>query len=323
VAWTNREIGILLAVGVALFVVRDSLPGFKAWTGAHQYTSMFVAILAFFAGILAWSRPRSTGSQREPAVSSRMFSEWSFGTGIAALLLLAISALGLQYRHHHQKLGEPGVRVVQVPIYDPQGNVAGTNSVDLPELAEGFKSDAMPISRTVLDWLPKDTTYSQRLYKASDGFESQMNVVLMGTDRTSIHQPQYCLTGQGWQIERTEIETIPIDQPRMYQLPVNKLTVSMEIPGPNGIRTRATGIYVYWFVAENKLTAEHGQRMLDMGLEMLRTGVLQRWAYVSCFSMCYPGHEQATYNRMKSLIAATVPKFQTAAGAETTLARNH
>jgi len=55
---------------------------------------------------------------------------------------------------------------------------------------------------------------------------------------------------------------------------------------------------------------------------MLRTGVLQRWAYVSCFSICLPGKEQATYDRIKDLIVATVPKFQTAAGPEATLAHN-
>ena len=149
-----------------------------------------------------------------------------------------------------------------------------------------------------------------------------MSVVLMGTDRTSIHQPQYCLTGQGWQIEQTEIETVPVDQPHSYQLPVNKLILGKDVAGPNGTPTRIQGLYVYWFVAENRLTAKHGQRMLDMGIEMLRTGVLQRWAYVSCFSICLPGKEQATYDRIKDLIVATVPKFQTAVGPEATLAHN-
>src|SRR6266850_2499498 len=119
-------------------------------------------------------------------------------------------------------------------------------------------------------------------------------MILMETDRSSIHRPQYCLIGGGWQIDQSEMETIGIREPRGYELPVNKLTVSRKGRNTNGSEFTVSGIYVYWFVAENRLTAEHGQRMLDMGLEMLRTGVLQRWAYVACFSVCRPGQEEET-----------------------------
>src|SRR6266404_6911099 len=149
-----------------------------------------------------------------------------------------------------------------------------------------------------------------------------MNAVLMGTDRTSIHQPQYCLTGNGWQIDQTEMESIPVSQPRGYDLPVNKLTLSRTWRLPNGSEQRGSAVFVYWFVAENRLTAQHGQRMFDMGLEMLRTGVLQRWAYVLCYSECLPGGEEITYNRMKELIAAAVPQLQLTTGQPAALASN-
>ena len=78
----------------------------------------------------------------------------------------------------------------------------------------------------------------------------------------------------------------------------------------------------YWFVAEDRLTAQHGQRMLDMGLEMIRTGVLQRWAYISCYSFCLPGQEEQTYKRIKELISAAVPHYQLTTGQPTALASN-
>ena len=62
--------------------------------------------------------------------------------------------------------------------------------------------------------------------------------------------------------------------------------------------------------------------MFDMGLDMLRTGVLQRWAYVSCFSICHPGQEEETYKRIKELISAAVPHFQLTTGHATALASN-
>jgi hypothetical protein len=37
---------------------------------------------------------------------------------------------------------------------------------------------------------------------------------------------------------------------------------------------------------------------------------LQRWAYVSYFSICTPGQEDAAFERMNKLIAASVPEYQ-------------
>jgi len=64
------------------------------------------------------------------------------------------------------------------------------------------------------------------------------------------------------------------------------------------------------------------ERNVEMARDLVRTGTLQRWAYVSCFSMCYPGQEQATYGRVKELITAAVPAFQLTTGDAATLARN-
>ena len=47
-----------------------------------------------------------------------------------------------------------------------------------------------------------------------------------------------------------------------------------------------------------------------MADKLVRTGVLQRWAYVSCLAVCYPGQEEATYERVKKFIAASAPEFQ-------------
>jgi hypothetical protein len=37
---------------------------------------------------------------------------------------------------------------------------------------------------------------------------------------------------------------------------------------------------------------------------------LDRWAYISFFSVCQPGQQDAAFERMKKLIAAAVPEFQ-------------
>jgi hypothetical protein len=143
-----------------------------------------------------------------------------------------------------------------------------------------------------------------------------LNVVLMGADRTSIHKPQFCLTGSGWDIDPTESnpDTVRVESPHPYDLPVMKLLTTRLAKTPDGSSRNIRGIYVYWFVADNDLTSSHFVRMRKITTHLLTTGELERWAYVSCFAVCWPGDEAATYERMKKFIAASVPKFQLAVG---------
>jgi len=221
---------------------------------------------------------------------------------LVALVLIA-SAAGLLARlKANQKLGEPGVKTRPLP---GSSNLV----VVLPERALDFSSEPIEEDKLVTDGLPSDTSFGKRLYTAPDGFQTLVNVVLMGSDRTSIHKPQFCLTGAGWTIEKTELAGAPVNRPYAYELPVMKLTMFKESV-VNGQRVRASGVYVYWFVAEDAMTARHWQRMWWMARNLLQTGVLQRWAYVTCFSVCPPGQEEATFNRIRQFIAAAVPAFQ-------------
>jgi hypothetical protein len=71
------------------------------------------------------------------------------------------------------------------------------------------------------------------------------------------------------------------------------------------------GVYVFWFVADgDEYTARHWQRMWWMARDLLRTGVLQRWAMISYFTVCTPGQEEAAFDRLKKFIAASAPEFQ-------------
>ena len=219
--------------------------------------------------------------------------------GIAAGLLLRVSG--------GQKLGPPGVKTRPL---------AGTGNLEvlLPEQVAGFTSQPMEVSATVRDYLPKDTSFGQRVYQSADGLWVQVYVVLMGTDRTSIHKPQVCLPSQGLTIDKTEVTPIQIEQPQHYDLPVVKLTL-----GNLAVKGRETplhGLFVYWFVTDGELSADASglRRMWRSTLHLMRTGVMQRWAYVSCFAVCEPGQEAIAYDRMKQLVAAAVPQFQLATG---------
>jgi len=238
----------------------------------------------------------------------QVFAGFVILVGLAAALLVRVRT--------HMVLGQPGVKVVQAPLYNEDSNLVATTSVYLPAKVGDCESVQMPITKVELGWLPPDTVYGRRLYQGADGFRSMVGVVLMGTDRTSIHKPQYCLQGSGEEIVGTEVISVPIAKPFPYELKVMKLSTRGSASDGAGHLTPRSGFFLYWFVTDGALTPSHERRMWLMGREMLTRGVLQRWAYISYFAQCVPGQESVLLERMKRFIAESVPEFQTTPRAE-------
>jgi hypothetical protein len=67
------------------------------------------------------------------------------------------------------------------------------------------------------------------------------------------------------------------------------------------------GVYLFWFVSEDKLTSEHRERIWWMAKDLVTWGELQRWAYVIAFSICKPGETEPTYRRMVRFLTAAAP----------------
>ena len=224
---------------------------------------------------------------------------------IAALGLMGGAATLLANLRTHQKLGQPAVKTIPIPG-------SPRLQVPLPECSLDYTSKELEVDKATLGWLPQDTSFGQRLYQAPDGFRVSVNVVLMGSDRTSLHKTEFCLEGQGWRIDRAASSetTVPMDRPFPYQLPVMKFIASREMT-IEGRTVSGRGVYVAWFVADgDEVTARHWQRMWWMARDLLRTGVLQRWAMISYFAVCAPGQEEATFQRVKKLINASAPDIQ-------------
>lgn len=233
----------------------------------------------------------------------------------SAIALIGLSAFWLHGLRSAVHLGKPGVKLTSMPVLDEDSKIARTNSVALPLHVPGFEARLANITRMELEYLPPDTTYARRLYALpKEGFSVQASAVLMGTDRTSIHRPEYCLTGQGWNITRQRPMQIRINGAKPYDLPVQRYDMSYqgEVNGRVAIRS---GIYVFWFVADGQITSSHVQRQWWLIRDLLLHQTLQRWAYISFFADCAPGEEDATYERITRLVAASVPDFQLTAGA--------
>jgi len=196
-----------------------------------------------------------------------------------ALAIIGSGALTLNRLKANQRLGRPGVKTS--PSADSK-----RLDIYLPEHVLNYDSVLIPTDPGILIGLPHDTSFVQRRYTTVDGDNDQliMSIVLMGTDRTSIHKPQFCLKGMGWDIDDTESaeDTLRMTRPYPYDLPVMKLLTRRQVPVEGKFLTQR-GVYVYWFVADNDLTGDHWVRMRNSATHLLRTGELQRWAYVTCF----------------------------------------
>lgn len=203
-----------------------------------------------------------------------------------ALVLIGGTAMGLHWLKTNQRLGHPGIKTSEIPG-SPRLNVY------LPEQVLDYDSVMIPTDTNVFNGLPHDTSFAERRYTRPNDYPLLVNIVLMGSDRTSIHKPQFCLTGSGWNIDDSDssFDTVRVQSPYPYDLRVMKLLSTREVADNQGKPLTIRGIYVYWFVADHDLTADHWTRMQKMAVHLLQTGELQRWAYVSCLGYCLPGQE--------------------------------
>lgn len=223
---------------------------------------------------------------------------------LVSLALMAGTVGVLTWLKGSQKLGQPGIAAAPI-----SGSVM--MKLDLPERVLDFSSTNVPEPEVVVDYLPKDTSYVERRYVSPDGAPPiEATIVLMGYDRTSIHRPEYCLIGQGLTPEEKSVVNIPIEGKEPYVMPVARWKLGGVFQQPDGSKVKVAGIYVFWFVAAGAQTPDYLEFQKLLFKDLLLKNRLQRWAYVSYFTLCVPGQEEAAFERVKKLIAVSVPAYQ-------------
>ncbi len=223
---------------------------------------------------------------------------------IAALGLMVAAVGFISHIRNRQRVGEPSVRLENVPLISDSGRIARTNSVRLPLALEGYTAETVAITDLEFNYLPPDTSFGRVAYRSYDRkFTATASVVLMGTDRTSIHRPEYCLTSQGWQIRRQTVEVIRIPGSTPLEIEVQRFDTHIQGHDAEGRKVERGGVYVFWFTTEGQSTAHHFNRQWSILKSLLLENVVQRWAYISFFSQCQPGGEDDCYRRLVSLIS--------------------
>jgi hypothetical protein len=155
--------------------------------------------------------------------------------------------------------------------------------------------------------LPDDTIILKKRYVHPEKKVVMAAVVLSGAERSSIHRPEVCLTGQNQKITRNRVITVPIEG--RDDLEVMVLDLHRTHRTRDGQAFESQGYYAYWFVGKNRETPHHYQRMLYMALDSVFSKVAHRWAYISVSGL-RPSHDDETYlDEIRSFVADFYPKM--------------
>lgn len=149
------------------------------------------------------------------------------------------------------------------------------NGLHLQEICQSCGSSLGIMSPVETVGLPPDTQISRKEYRNQLGQVIAVSIVVTGTQRASIHKPQWCLPAQGYVINATHVMEIPMRDRKRLQATV--LDVSTDTSGQRG----TSHIFAYWFVGKGHETPYHTERLFWMAFDNIVHGVLQRWAYIS------------------------------------------
>lgn len=166
------------------------------------------------------------------------------------------------------KVSEPGVKLVEGRpfLIDHVGDWTGGELQGLSDIEKKL--------------LPADTEGARRLFTDKAGEQIFCSIVLAGRDAASVHRPELCLPGQGWNIQNEYVLSIPVAAAPGGTLEVMRMNGARTIQFPNGQTGQYRSIFVYWFIGKDRVTPYHWQRILWTSKDRVLHNTNHRWAYI-------------------------------------------
>ena len=165
------------------------------------------------------------------------------------------------------RVTEPGVKLVDGQPF-------------LPDQAGDWKGGEMTgLTKEERDILPSDTEGARRIYTDSAGHQVFCSLVLAGRDVTSIHRPELCLRGQGWQWGGMSVAEIPMAAAPGGMLRVSRIDATHAVVSKDGQKGQAQSVFLYWFIGKDRTTPYHWQRILWTTMDRVLHNRNHRWAY--------------------------------------------
>ena len=153
------------------------------------------------------------------------------------------------------------------------------NELEDPERCTECRSPLYSMSLGEAQLLPPDTGMRKQCYQNPGGKEVNVSIVLSGNERGSIHRPEVCLTGAGWDLESKEVAEVQLEGREPLQVMV--LNLKRTASSESGMAYEMRNYYAYWFVGKDRETPYHLMRMYLMAADRVTRNVAHRWAYIS------------------------------------------
>ncbi|HVE16392.1 MAG TPA: exosortase-associated EpsI family protein [Chthoniobacterales bacterium] len=161
--------------------------------------------------------------------------------------------------------------------------------------------------------LPPDTEFAKKTYTAPNGEHINVEIVLSGVEHRSIHRPEICLWGQGWNVRSGKIVKVPLKSGR--NLDVMVLDITRPWRTPSGATVEVPALYSYFFVSKDAETAKHIDRIAITNLDLLFRNKAHRWAYVIVMARVMKGFtpdgkdRDQTLKMIEDFLRETAPTF--------------
>jgi len=217
--------------------------------------------------------------------------------------LLGLTSLGLALTPPLRSQTETGIRL-QLPeqltgrqgydLWFCQSAQCGRQIGLLPRLPPPRKcpyceSEMGRMSVGELRLLPSDTQIYRRQY-GTDKDSVTVQIAVSGVEQKSIHRPQQCIEAQGFTILRSYPVEVPL--PGRDPLRIMMLETQAGKTAKDGSTFIISQAYAYWFVAKDKETPYHLQRLQWMTIDRIFRGTVPRWAYIGIALHRIPGSDQ-------------------------------
>ncbi len=216
----------------------------------------------------------------------------SFAPYLILLALLMATAVALAFTVDVKTTDEAGIRVF---LPDQVGEWTGhelrfcqnfqcqkefaADTLEHPEVCPVCGGALDSMARVEKEILPPDTQILKKKFEHPDGRMIFVAIVMSGKERASIHRPEVCLAGQGYEIVNSEVLSVPMEGRR--PLEVKLLDLVQKGRTRDGRTYESNSYYAYWFVGKGRETPRHLHRMFWMAYDRIVRNVSHRWAYIS------------------------------------------
>ena len=207
-----------------------------------------------------------------------------------------------------------GLTVAACFLFQPAASISEAGVVmHWPDRVLDYTGTDQEPSEGELKLMPPDTQLAKKLYRNPSGEALNAQIVLSGVEHRSIHRPEICLRGQGWNVRSGSVESVPLKSGR--NLDVMVLDITRPARTADGKVIELPALYAYFFVSKDAETPRHFDRIAITNLDLLFHNKAHRWAYVIAMANVLKGltpggkSRDETLQMIKDFLREAAPDF--------------